>query len=123
MICGQRDHVLPHAVHADNFVVVGAVQLRRPRLRPRGHAHRLPRRSRPGRGPGGELSPQFTAFFTSRAIFASAAAVNSFSAKEVGHMVPSSRFAASLKPNVPYRVLNFSALWKKQTTRSLHQFH
>jgi hypothetical protein len=35
--------------------------------------------------------------------------VNSFSAKEVGHMVPSSRFAASLKPNVAYRVLNFSA--------------
>jgi hypothetical protein len=30
-------------------------------------------------------------------------------AKEVGHMVPSSRFAASLKPNVAYRVLNFSA--------------
>ena len=28
----------------------------------------------------------------------------------------SSRFAASLKPNVAYRVLNFSALWKKQTT-------
>jgi hypothetical protein len=48
VICGQRDHVLPHVVHADNFVVVGAVQLRRPRLRP--HAHRLPRRSRPGGG-------------------------------------------------------------------------
>ena len=29
--------------------------------------------------------PQLTAFFTSAAIFASSAAVNSFSAKEVGH--------------------------------------
>jgi hypothetical protein len=35
-------------------------------------------------------------------------------------MGPSSRFAASLKLNVAYRVLNFSALWKKQTTRSLY---
>src|SRR5215218_3128656 len=31
-------------------------------------------------------------------------------------MAPSSRFAASLKPNVAYLDLNFSALWKKQTT-------
>ena len=31
-------------------------------------------------------------------------------------MAPSSRFASSLKPSVAYRVLNFSALWKKQTT-------
>jgi NAD(P)-dependent dehydrogenase (short-subunit alcohol dehydrogenase family) len=44
------------------------------------------------------------------------AAVNSFSAKEVGHMAPSSRFALSLKPNVAYLELNFCALWKKQTT-------
>src|SRR5206468_7007666 len=39
-----------------------------------------------------------------------------FSAKAVGHMAPSSRFAASLKPSVAYLVLNFCALWKKQTT-------
>src|SRR5207245_9770494 len=31
-------------------------------------------------------------------------------------MAPSSRFAASLKPNVAYLVLNFCAGWKKQTT-------
>src|SRR6266516_4620538 len=31
-------------------------------------------------------------------------------------MAPSSRFARSLKPNDEYLVLNFCALWKKQTT-------
>src|SRR5882672_11129184 len=31
-------------------------------------------------------------------------------------MWPWSRFALSLKPSVAYRVLNFCALWKKQTT-------
>jgi hypothetical protein len=67
-------------------------------------------------GPGGELSPQRTAFFTSAAILASSAAVNSVSAKAVGHMAPSSRFAASWKPNVEYLELYFCALWKKQTT-------
>src|SRR5215467_14032101 len=60
--------------------------------------------------------PQFTAFFTSAPILASSAAVNSFSAKAVGHRAPSSRFASSLNPNVAYLVLNFCALWKKQTT-------
>ena len=40
-----------------------------------------------------DACPQLTAFFTSAAILASSAAVNSFSAKEVGHMAPSSRFA------------------------------
>src|SRR5688500_9247109 len=55
---------------------------------------------------------QLTAFFTSAPILASSAAVNSFSAKEVGHMVPSSMFASSLKPNVAYLELNFCALWK-----------
>jgi len=30
-------------------------------------------------------------------------------------MAPSSRFALSLNPNVAYLVLNFCALWKKQT--------
>jgi hypothetical protein len=58
------------------------------------------------------LSPQLTAFFTSAPILASPAAVNSVRAKEVGHMVPSSRFALSLKPSVAYLVLNFCALWK-----------
>src|SRR5439155_10805561 len=64
----------------------------------------------------GLLPPQLTAFFTSAAIRASSAAVNAFSAKAVGHMGPSSRFASCMKPNVAYRVLNFRALWKKQTT-------
>src|ERR671918_2889843 len=58
---------------------------------------------------------QRTAFFTSAPIFASSAAVNSFSAKDVGHMAPLSRFASSVKPNVAYLDLNLSALWKKQT--------
>src|SRR5947209_2170208 len=66
--------------------------------------------------PGAALRPQLTAFFTSAPILASSAAVNSFSAKAVGHMAPSSRFALSLKPSVAYLVLNFCALWKKQTT-------
>src|SRR5574341_1323404 len=70
----------------------------------------------PRAGPSGELSPQLTAFFTSAPILSSSAAVNSFSAKEVGHMAPSSRFATSLKPNVAYLVLNFDAAVKKQTT-------
>jgi hypothetical protein len=59
-----------------------------------------------------DLGPQLTAFFTSAAILASSVAVNSVSAKEVGHMAPLSRFAASLKPNVAYLDLNFCALWK-----------
>src|SRR6516162_4562370 len=67
-------------------------------------------------GPARLLSPQLTAFFTSAAILASVAAVNSVRAKAVGHMAPSSRFALSLKPSVAYLVLNFCALWKKQTT-------
>src|SRR5205823_4941589 len=57
-----------------------------------------------------------TAFLTSMLILASSAAVNAFSAKATGHMAPSSRFAASLKPSVAYLVLNFCASWKKQTT-------
>ena len=60
--------------------------------------------------------PQLTAFFTSAPILASSAAVNFSSAKAVGHIAPSSRFAASLKPNDAYLVMNFCALWKKQTT-------
>src|SRR5437867_10191715 len=61
------------------------------------------------------ISPQLTAFFTSALIFASAAAVNSLSAKATGHRPPSSRFAASLKPTVAYLLLKFLASWKKQT--------
>src|SRR5438034_2180999 len=49
-------------------------------------------------------------------ILASSVAVNSLSAKATGHRAPSSRFALSLKPKVAYLVLNFCALWKKQTT-------
>src|SRR6266705_4961754 len=64
----------------------------------------------------GLLSPQLTAFLTSAPILVSSAAVNSFSAKAVGHMAPSSRFASCMKPNVAYLVLNFCALWKKHTT-------
>src|SRR5215471_7562230 len=60
--------------------------------------------------------PQLTAFFTSSPILASAAAVNSTSAKATGHRAPSSSFALSLKPNVAYLVLNLYAGWKKQTT-------
>src|ERR671911_794271 len=59
---------------------------------------------------------QLTAFFTRARILASHAAVSSLSAKDVGHMAPSSRLAASSKPNVAYRDLNLSALLKKQTT-------
>jgi hypothetical protein len=52
---------------------------------------------------------QLTAFFTSALIFASSVAVNFVSAKEVGHMAPSSRFAVALKPNDAYLSLNFDA--------------
>src|SRR3989338_3417789 len=62
------------------------------------------------------ISPQLTAFFTSALIFASSVEVNSLSAKATGHRAPSSRDAVSLKPRVAYLVLNFCALWKKQTT-------
>src|SRR5713101_5512072 len=69
--------------------------------------------SRPGTEPWIREAPQLTAFFTSAPILASSAEVNSFSAKATGHRAPLSRFAASLKPNVAYLVLNFCALWKK----------
>ena len=85
--------VHPRALHADQVVAVGEGQRRR------------------------LLSvAQLTAFFTSAAIFFSSAAVSFVSANEIGHMAPSSSFAASLNPNVAYRALNFSALWKKQMT-------
>src|SRR5215207_6081925 len=54
----------------------------------------------------------------SAAILFSSAGASFFSAKEVGHMAPSSRFAASSKPNVAYLDLNLSALLKKQTPLS-----
>src|SRR5260370_29108798 len=69
-------------------------------------------------GPGllrGCARPQLAAFFTSAPIRASSAGVNFISAKAVGHILPSSRRAASLKPSVAYLVLNLGALWKKQT--------
>jgi hypothetical protein len=49
------------------------------------------------------LDPQLTAFLTSAAILASSAAVNSFNAKEVGHMAPSSevRLIAEAERRVP----------------------
>ena len=58
---------------------------------------------------------QLTAFLTKARILVSHAAVRSVSANDVGHIAPSSRLAASSKPNVAYRVLNLSALLKKQT--------
>jgi hypothetical protein len=64
-------------------------------------------------GPG---SLQLTALFTSAAIVFSSAAVNSFNAYATGHIVPLSRFAESLKPNIAYRSLNLAASRKKQTT-------
>ena len=57
--------------------------------------------------------PQPAAFLISAAILASSAAVSSVRAKDVGHMVPSSRVAPSLNPSVEYRDLNFAAAWKK----------
>ena len=63
-----------------------------------------------------ESTRQFTAFCTSSLIFISISGVNFVSAKAVGHMTPSSRFAWSLNPSVAYRALNFCALWKKQIT-------
>lgn len=62
------------------------------------------------------LTSQLTACFTSALILASAAAVNSVRANATGHTEPSSRFALSLKPSVAYRVLNFCAGWKWQTS-------
>jgi hypothetical protein len=59
-----------------------------------------PEATEEGAGPSRELGSQLIAFFTSAPIFFSSAAVNSFSAKAVGHMAPSSRFASSVKPNV-----------------------
>ena len=46
-----------------------------------------------------------TFFFTSAAILALSSAVNAFSAKAVGHMGPSSRFALCRKSSVAYLVL------------------
>jgi hypothetical protein len=57
-----------------------------------------------------ELCPQLTALFTSSPIFFSSAAVNSFSANEVGHIEPLSRLAESVKPKVAYLASNFCAL-------------
>src|SRR5918912_536426 len=59
---------------------------------------------------------QLTARLTSSAMRFSSAFVSLVSANAVGHMLPSSRFALSLKPIVAYRALNFAASWKKQMT-------
>ncbi len=66
--------------------------------------------------PRGKIGPQRTAFRTSAASFASSAADNFFNANAVAHMSPSSSLASSLKPKAAYRVLNFDAGVKKQTT-------
>src|SRR4029453_788183 len=79
-------------LHADQVVAVRDLPRRRSRFRCPGH-----RCSRPD-----EPGPHRTAFLTSAAIFFSSAGVNSSSAKEVGHILPWSRFAASWKPNVEY---------------------
>src|SRR4029077_7111924 len=85
-------HVLevvhPGALHPDQVVAVRDVRRRRQR----------------------------TAFFTSAASCFSSGAVSSFTANSTGHRAPLSRFASSLKPNVAYLALNFSAGLKKQTT-------
>ena len=69
-----------------------------------------------GKGPEGAPTPleglfeaasQLTARLTREMILASSIAVSRFRAKSVGHMLPSSRLARSLKPSVAYRVLNF----------------
>src|SRR6516165_5556929 len=65
---------------------------------------------REGRASSCWLSLQLTAFLMSSPILASSAAVSVVSAKLVGHMAPSSRFAWSLKPRVAYLALNFSAV-------------
>jgi hypothetical protein len=63
----------------------------------------------PSGGAGCGLGVQLTAFFTSAAMLFSSAAVSRLSANEVGHMLPWSRFADSLKPNDAYLSLNFDA--------------
>jgi hypothetical protein len=79
-------------LHADQVVAVGDLRVGDLASVSPGH-----RRSCPD-----EPGPHRTAFLTSAAIFFSSAGVNSSSAKEVGHILPSSRFAASWKPNVEY---------------------
>jgi len=63
-------------------------------------------------GDGALRCPQLTAFFTRAVIRFSSAAVIFVSAKDVGHIVPSSRFASALKPSVAYLSLNFDAAVK-----------
>ena len=67
-------------------------------------------------GPVRSPLAQLTDRFTRSAIRASSSAVSSVRANAFGHMVPSSRFAVSVKPSVAYLVLNFCAGWKKQRT-------
>ena len=72
-----------------------------------------PRRLRaPHRRPPRRWVRQLTAFRTSAAIFFSSAGVSSSRANDVGHIVPASIFAWSLKPNVAYLESNLAASWK-----------
>src|SRR6185369_5069232 len=59
---------------------------------------------------------QAAACFTSAISFFSSAAVSFVNAYAFGQKLPSSSAATSLKPKVAYRVLNFVAGWKKQST-------
>ena len=67
-------------------------------------------------GKGNRRPRQDAALRTSSSIFFTSASVRSVIANDVGHMVPSSRFAGSLKPSVAYRASNLAAAWKKHTT-------
>src|SRR5256886_9464573 len=76
----------------------------------------LPPITKPVNSARAALPCQLAALLTSLPIFSSTAAVSLFTAKEVGQMSPSSRFAASWKPSVAYLDLNFCPLWTTQTT-------
>jgi hypothetical protein len=67
-------------------------------------------------GKGNRRQRQEAALRTSSSIFFTSASARSVIANDVGHMVPSSRFAGSLKPSVAYRASNLAAAWKKHTT-------
>src|SRR5690606_16407374 len=68
-------------------------------------------------GPAETLTAAYlTARLTSSRIAFSSALPIFTRAKDVGHMLPSSRFAVGWKPRVEYRSLNLAALWKNTTT-------
>src|SRR5712692_8778349 len=80
--------------------VAGGCSLHRNASRPPDH--------RQQRGIRTEIGCQLAAFLMSAPILSSLPAVNSFSANSVGHMLPSSSLALSLKPSVAYLLLNLS---------------